>query len=102
MHVRGAETEVCQLCERDVPRHLITQHHLKPRQKGGKSEHRTPLCKPCHKQVHATFGNTDLARVYDSVESLRDAPLMKPFLTWIRRQSPDRNFHTERSRAHPH
>jgi len=91
----------CALCQRKVPPQLITQHHLKPRQKGGKAEHRTPLCKPCHKQVHATFGNTDLARVYDSIESLREAPLLKPFLQWIRKQSPDRNFRTERSKAHP-
>jgi hypothetical protein len=27
---------------------------------------------------------------------------LKPFLKWIRKQSPDRNFHTERSKAHPH
>ena len=91
----------CALCQRKVPPRLITQHHLRPRQKGGKAEHRTPLCKPCHKQVHATFGNTDLARVYDSIDSLRESPLLKPFLKWIRKQSPDRNFRTMRSRAHP-
>jgi 5-methylcytosine-specific restriction protein A len=92
----------CELCQRKVPPGLITQHHLRPKQKGGKAEHRAPLCKPCHKQVHATFGNTDLARVYDSVESLRKAPLLKPFLKWIRKQSPDRNFGTVRSKEHPH
>ena len=97
-----AEWMTCELCQRKVPPRLITQHHLKPKQKGGKAEHRTPLCKPCHKQVHATFGNTDLARVYDNVESLREAPLLKPFLDWIRKQSPDRNFKTERSKSHPH
>src|SRR6185437_13704976 len=57
----------CTLCERSVPKRLITLHHLKPRQKGGKAEHRTPLCKPCHKQLHATFSNTDLAQLYDSI-----------------------------------
>jgi 5-methylcytosine-specific restriction endonuclease McrA len=44
----------CSLCERLVPADLITLHHLKPRERGGKAEHRTPLCKPCHKQLHAT------------------------------------------------
>jgi hypothetical protein len=80
MRRADAETEVCQLCERDVPRHLITQHHLKPVQKGGKAEHRTPLCKPCHKQLHATFSNTDLAQLYDSIEALRRAIPLQPFL----------------------
>ncbi len=96
------DTEVCQLCERDVPKHLITLHHLKPRQKGGKAEHRTPLCKPCHKQLHATFSNTDLDKLYDSVDSLRGAMALQPFLKWIRKQKPDRNFRTIMADAHPH
>jgi 5-methylcytosine-specific restriction enzyme A len=91
----------CALCLRSVPPQLITQHHLKPKRKGGKAEHRTPLCKPCHKQVHATFGNTDLARMYDSVEALREAPLLQPFLKWVRKQSADRNFRTLQSKDHP-
>src|SRR3954452_7441893 len=99
-HVQ-AETEVCQLCERDVPKHLITLHHLKPRQKGGRAEHRTPLCKPCHKQLHATFSNTGLARRYDSIPALREAIPLQPFLSWIRKQKPDRNFRTVLSEAHP-
>src|SRR3954454_12109852 len=94
MHGVEAETEVCQLCERDVPKHLITLHHLKPRQKGGRAEHRTPLCKPCHKQLHATFSNTDLARLYVSIEALREAVQLQRFLKWIRRQKADRNFRT--------
>ena len=95
------ETETCQLCGRDVPRGMITQHHLMPRQKGGKAEHRTPLCKPCHKQLHATFSNTDLGKLYDSIESLRAAVPLQPFLKWIRKQKPGRNFRTIMSDAHP-
>lgn len=91
----------CELCCRNVPARLITLHHLTPKQKGGKAEHRTSLCKSCHKQIHATYGNTDLARVYDSIEALRAAPLLQPFLKWIRKQSPDRNFRTVRSKEHP-
>ena len=52
----------CELCLRKVPPQLITQHHLMPKQKGGKAEHKTPLCKPCHKQVHAIFTNRELAK----------------------------------------
>ena len=103
MRDTAAETWMkCELCLRRVPSRLITQHHLVPKQKGGKADHRTPLCKPCHKQIHATFGNTDLARVYATIESLREAPLLQPFLRWIRKQSPDRNFRTVRSREHPY
>ena len=99
-HIGGRSTQ-CALCQRDVPRHLITQHHLTPKQKGGKAEHRTPLCKPCHKQLHATWSNTELARLYDRIELLRDAPQLQPFLKWIRKQKPDRNFRTIMSNSHP-
>lgn len=90
----GGDTFTCGLCGRQVPARLMTLHHLTPKQKGGKAEHRTPLCKPCHKQLHATFSNTELARTYPSLEALREAATLQPFLAWIRRQSPDRNFRT--------
>jgi len=92
----------CSLCERLVPRALITLHHLKPKQRGGKAEHRTPLCKPCHKQLHATYSNKELDKELDSLASLRQAPELQPFLCWIRKQKPDRNFRTITSHVHPH
>jgi 5-methylcytosine-specific restriction endonuclease McrA len=84
-----------------VPRGLITLHHLVPREKGGKAEHRTPMCKPCHKQIHATFHNRDLAKDYLTVEKLREAPELQAFLKWIAKQKPDRNFRTITSHSHP-
>jgi hypothetical protein len=92
----------CSLCERLIPPHLITLHHLKPRERGGKAEHRTPLCKPCHKQLHATYSNKELERHLDSLELLRQADELQPFLHWIRKQKPDRNFQTLMSHGHPH
>jgi len=96
------ESQACSLCERLVPQTLITLHHLKPKQRGGKAHHRTPLCKPCHKQLHATYSNKELDKELDSIESLRQAEELQPFLTWIRKQKPDRNFRTITANAHPH
>jgi hypothetical protein len=101
MHARDVDVHRCALCGRLVPEKLITQHHLTPKEKGGKAEHRAPMCKPCHKQVHATFSNADLARGYADLAALRAAPLLQPFLKWIRKQKPDRNFRTVTSHAHP-
>ena len=92
----------CSLCERLIPPQLITLHHLKPRERGGKAEHRTPLCKPCHKQLHATYSNKELERSLDSLELLRQADELQPFLRWIRKQKPDRNFQTLMAHGHPH
>jgi 5-methylcytosine-specific restriction enzyme A len=94
-------TGTCELCERLVPQSLITLHHLKPRERGGTAEHRTPLCRPCHKQVHAVFTNKVLARSLDSIDRLKAAPELQPFLAWIRKQKPDRNFRTVISNGHP-
>jgi len=91
----------CALCRRCVPPQLITLHHLTPKQKGGQAEQRIALCKPCHKQLHAMFSNKELAREYDSLESLRRSPRLAAFLEWIGRQKPGRNFRTFRSSAHP-
>ena len=89
------------LCGRVVPRELITLHHLRPKQKGGRADDRVPLCRPCHKQIHATFGNAQLASMYADLELLRSSPPLQPFLKWIRKQKPDRNFRTVTSHAHP-
>jgi 5-methylcytosine-specific restriction enzyme A len=94
-------TVVCPLCGRDMPRWQITLHHLTPKERGGKAEDRTPMCRPCHKQLHALFSNKHLARQYRTIESLREAPELHPFLRWIRKQNPDRNFKTVQSNAHP-
>jgi hypothetical protein len=95
------ECHVCHLCGRVVPAGMITLHHLKPKQKGGRAEDRVPLCRPCHKQIHATFGNGELARSYTDLVALRASPQLQPFLKWIRKQKPDRVFRTVRSDAHP-
>lgn len=91
----------CELCLRHMPKRLVTLHHLTPRSEGGKASPRTPLCKPCHKQVHVMFSNKDLARRYPSLESLRSADDLQAFLKWIVRQEPDRNFRTVASSGRP-
>jgi 5-methylcytosine-specific restriction enzyme A len=96
-----ASATTCAFCGRTVPAALITQHHLLPKERGGKPEHREPFCKPCHKQIHAVFSNKQLAEQYASIDKLRAAPELATFLAWIRKQRPDRNFRTTTSSEHP-
>jgi 5-methylcytosine-specific restriction protein A len=84
-----------------VPEELITLHHLTPKERGGKPEHRVPMCKPCHKQVHAVLGNKELAKSYATIEKLREAPELQTFLAWIRKQRADRVFRTASSTGRP-
>ncbi len=90
----SVDGQTCSLCLRQVPSRLITLHHLTPKQRGGKAEHRTPMCKPCHRQLHALFTNKELEQKYASIPALREAEALQPFLRWIRKQKADRVFRT--------
>lgn len=90
---KSTNTSPCGLCERQVEQ--TTRHHLVPRSQGG--EVVVQLCIPCHKTIHALFENRTLAQHLHSVQSLREAPELVPWLKWIRRQ-PDRTVRVYRSR----
>jgi 5-methylcytosine-specific restriction enzyme A len=92
---------VCHLCGRHVPNQLITLHHLLPKQKGGTAAERVPLCRPCHKQLHAVFSNGELAKRFATIDALRVAEELQAFLKWIRKQPGHRTFQTRMSGAHP-
>ena len=80
----------CALCGRPFPAERLTKHHCLPRQKGGTSDDVELLCGQCHGMVHATFTNATLASLYPTIEDLRQAPELKPFLKWVRKQPPSR------------
>ncbi len=94
MRAPANDKQRCGLCGRQVYADLITLHHLTPKQKGGKADVRTPLCRPCHKQLHATFTNAQLAKQCDTLAALRRTPELQKFLKWIRKQPPHRTVHT--------
>jgi 5-methylcytosine-specific restriction enzyme A len=89
--VKPEETPLpCALCERPFPRRQLTKHHCLPREKGGDAEHVELICAQCHGMVHATYTNETLAKVYPTIEQLRAAPELGPFLRWVRKQPPSR------------
>jgi 5-methylcytosine-specific restriction endonuclease McrA len=101
MRPREEPTTRCALCGRIVPAEMITLHHLHPKSRGGKASDKEPFCKPCHKQVHAMFSNIELERLYPTIAALREAPELKAFLEWIRKQKPGRNFRTIQAKRNP-
>ena len=78
----------CGLCERAVQ--ATSRHHLVTREEGGKHGPVVDLCQPCHSSVHRFLTNRALARLYSSVESLREAEELQTYLRWIRRQRVER------------
>jgi hypothetical protein len=86
----------CGLCGRGFVRRDLTQHHCRPKSKGGTVEDVELLCPQCHGMVHATFTNATLAAVYPTLGQLRKAPELAAYLKWVRKQAP-----TSRKRNKP-
>ncbi|NEQ33475.1 MAG: HNH endonuclease [Leptolyngbya sp. SIO4C5] len=90
----------CQLCDRDCEK--ITLHHLVPRQQTKRKKQdpgpTAEICAPCHKQIHTLFANAYLARELNTLEKLAAEPQMARFLTWIRKQDPNKRVKASRGR----
>ena len=72
---------VCPLCERPIPPDAPQSlHHLIPKLKGGKGGPTILIHHICHKEIHATLTEAELARSYASVDALRAHPRLAKFL----------------------
>jgi len=72
---------VCPLCERPIPPDAPQSlHHLIPKLKGGKGGPTILIHHICHKEIHATLSEAELARSYASVDALRGHPRLAKFL----------------------
>ena len=93
--VRPVASKVCELCQRESLR--LTRHHLVPRSRGGKIGPKAPLCPTCHRQLHAMFSETTLAKELNSIETLRANPRVANYLHWARRQKGPTDFRVRRA-----
>ncbi len=82
-----AEPVVCPLCERVIPESQQDEHHLVPKSKGGKATE--TLHRICHRQIHALFTETELARQYSTAEALLEHPEVQTFVAWVKRKPPE-------------
>ena len=80
----------CELCLRETEK--FTVHHLVPRSRGGKFGPKAKLCPTCHRQLHALFSESTLAKELDNLERIRSNPDMASYLRWVRKQKGLRNF----------
>lgn len=77
----------CWLCGRELGRR-VEWHHPLPKSRGGRDI--VPLHPICHRTIHATFTNAELARAGEA-DALRADPAVAKFLEWIADKPPD--FH---------
>eukprot|EP01097_Dermamoeba_algensis_P001874 TRINITY_DN1726_c0_g1_i1.p1 TRINITY_DN1726_c0_g1~~TRINITY_DN1726_c0_g1_i1.p1 ORF type:complete len:187 (-),score=48.01 TRINITY_DN1726_c0_g1_i1:165-725(-) len=84
----------CQLCgatQRITIHHLIPKLILKRMRNKGKervdvSKYLVEVCRPCHNELHRLWGHGELAKDYQTVEMILEAPEIQPFLAWKRKR----------------
>jgi len=76
------EDLVCPLCDRVIPHSQRDAHHLVPKSKGGR--HTEYLHRICHRQIHALFTETELAKQFNSVEALLAHAGIQRFVAWVK------------------
>ena len=84
-----APDPTCPLCLRPIPPGVPQSlHHLIPKLKGGKGGPTVLVHHICHKEIHATLSEADLARTYNTPEALRAHPRLAAFADWVARRPP--------------
>lgn len=84
------EPQACALCERVTP--TLTAHHLIPRSQGRRLGARMAdlpvvnLCSACHRFLHKTFTNAELAREFNAIDTLLEQDSVRRFVAWVRKQ----------------
>ncbi len=88
---------VCELCKRKgVPK--VTEHHLIPREEGGKHGEVAWLCESCHKQIHALYTNKELAIRLNTLASLENDHNINKYLKYIRKQPSSKKVKVKKSK----
>ena len=83
-----------------VPGSSIDEHHLVPKSQGGRAAqlvHRV-----CHRKIHATFTESQLAGEFSTWQALRAHPEIAAFVRWLRNKPAefyDRSAKTNRLRG---
>jgi hypothetical protein len=83
---REPEPTICPICEREIPEDQKDEHHLVPKSKGGRAT--VCLHRVCHRQIHAIFTESQLAKKFSTVEALLEDPAVQTFVTWIKSKPP--------------
>ena len=89
----NAAPQGCVLCGRPLGAR-IEWHHLVPKSQGGREA--VPVHPICHRIIHASASNAELARLYPTVELLRERADIRRFVAWIADKPPDFHAPTRR------
>ncbi|MCV9966946.1 HNH endonuclease [Pararhizobium sp. BT-229] len=72
------ELTLCPICKRVIPDDQKDDHHLVPKSKGGKNT--VCLHHVCHRQIHAIFTDTQLAKKFFTIAAILGDPAVQKFV----------------------
>ena len=88
---RGEHGEIlgrCPICGRGmVGGPSVDRHHWMPKSEGGTEVAIVHLI--CHRMIHRTLTDRELATGFDTAEKLRAHPEIAKFVKWVRKRPPD-------------
>jgi hypothetical protein len=93
---KAAAPSSCWLCGRALGR-KVEWHHPWPKSRGGRET--VPVHPICHRTIHATFSNAELARMTEDGAPLQTDERIGTFLGWIAGKPPDFHAPTRRGRS---
>jgi hypothetical protein len=80
--------KLCPLCGRGlVPGKSIDEHHLLPKSQGGRETH--TIHRICHRKIHATFTEKELARSFATWAALQAHEDIAAFIVWVQKKPLD-------------
>ncbi|MFM8461365.1 MAG: HNH endonuclease [Polynucleobacter victoriensis] len=87
---------ICPICDRKIPNSQKDAHHLVPKSKGGKTTQY--LHRICHRQIHALYSETKLAKELNTADAIKDQPEMQKFIEWVKSKPDDFYERTSKSK----
>lgn len=91
------ESQICQICRRELGANNISKHHLVPKSRGGKDGDTIMIHNICHQKIHSLFTEKELSEHYDTVDKLRASEEMYKFIKWVSKKDP--SFYQRNKRA---
>lgn len=78
----------CPLCGRPmVAGKSIDEHHLLPKSQGGREKF--SMHRICHRKIHATLSEKELARNFTTWASLQAHEEIATFIAWVKNKPPE-------------
>jgi 5-methylcytosine-specific restriction endonuclease McrA len=78
----------CPLCARPlVAGRSVDEHHLVPKSQGGRQT--TTVHRICHRKIHATLSEKELARDFATWPALQAHPEIASFISWVQKKAPE-------------